>query len=465
MSRHTGTRSGDGCAGQERGAYMGWTVLYIAFGIVALWLLGEVLLQYKARLRWRLLAFTGFLGVVARRPACPSVFVIVLGAIAFAVGQTYVTLSFRRGFSTGWALGGRPGASRRRRAQPASRRPAAEPVLEVSDLQYERRPAADQRPYETAATAETPVYAPEPMPRDRQYGVYTTRPGRADTATSRSPLPARTTGGSTASTARPRAARGPGARPRPTRGVRPADQAGYADRVYAAAVRHGAGQQQYAAYSDPYIGSGGQAYGTYGSYDSFGGQQSYADPLDRAVRQRTPRPAGSGSRSSATASQPYRPLRAAATASSSRYDPNQPNAPEASSRYRWPQTTPSSSPYRLLTARARLGPAGSPEPEPGGSLRAPEVLSLHDQSGHQRARHPGVREPAAGVRPAARQIEARQPGGVGRVQQPAPGSGQRGSGHRAALGAGLPRAMSAGVRTSRHSSRSRSSGHGPLRRP
>ncbi|MET7317817.1 hypothetical protein ABZX83_21070, partial [Streptomyces thermoviolaceus] len=35
-----------------RGAYMGWAVLYIAFGVVALWLLGEVLLQYKARLRW-----------------------------------------------------------------------------------------------------------------------------------------------------------------------------------------------------------------------------------------------------------------------------------------------------------------------------------------------------------------------------------------------------------------------------
>lgn len=43
---------------------MGWTVLYIAFGVVALWLLGEVLLQYKARLRWRVLAFCGFLGVV-----------------------------------------------------------------------------------------------------------------------------------------------------------------------------------------------------------------------------------------------------------------------------------------------------------------------------------------------------------------------------------------------------------------
>ena len=29
---------------------MGWTVLYIAFGVVALWLLGEVLLQYNCLL-------------------------------------------------------------------------------------------------------------------------------------------------------------------------------------------------------------------------------------------------------------------------------------------------------------------------------------------------------------------------------------------------------------------------------
>src|ERR1700754_2495877 len=94
---------------------MGYSVLYIAFGIVALWLLGEVLLQYKARLRWRLLAFTGFLGVVVG-VLIPAVFVIILGAIAFAVGQASVTLSFRQGFSTGWALAGRPGASRRRKA-------------------------------------------------------------------------------------------------------------------------------------------------------------------------------------------------------------------------------------------------------------------------------------------------------------------------------------------------------------
>lgn len=94
---------------------MGWTVLYIAFGIVALWLLGEVLLQYKARLRWRLLAFAGFACVVVG-VLMPSVFVIAVGAIAFATGQTYVTLSFRRGFSTGWAIGGSPGESRRRRS-------------------------------------------------------------------------------------------------------------------------------------------------------------------------------------------------------------------------------------------------------------------------------------------------------------------------------------------------------------
>ncbi|RMI37397.1 hypothetical protein [Streptomyces triticirhizae] len=93
---------------------MGWTVLYIAFGFVALWLLGEVLLQYKARLRWRLVAFFGFLGVVVG-VLLPSVPVIALGAVAFATGQTFVTLSFRRGFSTGWALGGKPGTSRRRR--------------------------------------------------------------------------------------------------------------------------------------------------------------------------------------------------------------------------------------------------------------------------------------------------------------------------------------------------------------
>src|ERR1700759_762352 len=105
---------------------MGYSVLYIAFGIVALWLLGEVLLQYKARLRWRLLAFAGFLGVVGG-VYLREVIVIVLGAIAFGAGQSFVTLSYKRGFSTGWALGGRPGSSRRRRGGA----PRTEPLLEV----------------------------------------------------------------------------------------------------------------------------------------------------------------------------------------------------------------------------------------------------------------------------------------------------------------------------------------------
>ncbi|MFX4293830.1 hypothetical protein [Streptomyces bohaiensis] len=103
---------------------MGWTVLYLAFGLVALWLLGEVLLQYKARLRWRVLAFCGFLGVVFG-VIIHNVPVIALGALAFATGQTLVTLSFRNGFSTGWSIGGKPGSSRRRRGM--------EPMAPVPD--------------------------------------------------------------------------------------------------------------------------------------------------------------------------------------------------------------------------------------------------------------------------------------------------------------------------------------------
>ncbi|MGX1757380.1 hypothetical protein ACWIG5_10800 [Streptomyces lydicus] len=121
---------------------MGWAVLYIAFGLVALWLLGEVLLQNKARLRWRLLALAGFLGVVVG-VIIPSILVIGLGLVAFAIGQTNVTLSFRRGFTAGWALRSKPGESgtgtsgesgRRRRARPSGP-PPAEPTLEVSGLE------------------------------------------------------------------------------------------------------------------------------------------------------------------------------------------------------------------------------------------------------------------------------------------------------------------------------------------
>ncbi|MEV6315094.1 hypothetical protein [Streptomyces sp. NPDC051776] len=156
---------------------MGWTVLYIAFGVVALWLLGEVLLQYKARLRWRLLAFVGFLGVVIG-VLMPSVVVIGLGAAAFAVGQTYVTLSFRRGFAAGWALRNGIVENRRRKDEEEELAEYADPTLEVSGLEA---PGDEQYPeyrdypdYRQEAAQETgAVYQPQPMPDDTgQYGVY-----------------------------------------------------------------------------------------------------------------------------------------------------------------------------------------------------------------------------------------------------------------------------------------------------
>ncbi|WP_329340132.1 hypothetical protein OG866_32145 [Streptomyces sp. NBC_00663] len=252
---------------------MGWTVLYIAFGVVALWLLGEVLLQYKARLRWRLLAFAGFVGVVLG-VLIPSVVVIGLGAIAFAIGQTYVTLSFRRGFEQGWAvnppaaLGGLAGGKRRERGR-------EEPTLEVSDLEATDADYGDAgnyrqdtagygddydrddvfTPARPAAAAETTaVYEPQPMPDDTgSYGIY------GDT-----PYPAAADDGTYAGQDQyATAAQG-------------ADQnyaydgyTGYDQQQYGYDTT---GQQQYAAYSDPYIGT--QTYG--GGYDtSYGGQQQY----------------------------------------------------------------------------------------------------------------------------------------------------------------------------------------------
>ncbi|WP_328909698.1 hypothetical protein OG230_09450 [Streptomyces sp. NBC_00234] len=258
---------------------MGWTVLYIAFGIVALWLLGEVLLQYKARLRWRLLAFGGFLLVVIG-VLIPSVLVIALGAVAFATGQTYVTLSFRRGFSTGWAIGGSPGESRRRRGgseQSATR----EPTLEVSDLEYQPEPEAPAA-----------VYAPEPLPDDTgQYGVYTESAYAA------------ANGGRTEHGEAPYDAYAPYPDYSQPAQDPYAGQDGYATQgtspgqdTYAGQYDYGTGQQSYAAYSDPYIGTGttgGSApYGSYDSYgngyDSYGGQQQYADPYPQQYGAETP---------------------------------------------------------------------------------------------------------------------------------------------------------------------------------
>lgn len=260
---------------------MGWTVLYIAFGIVALWLLGEVLLQYKARLRWRLLAFGGFLCVVLG-VLIPSVVVIGLGAAAFAVGQTYVTLSFRRGFAEGWAvnppaaLGGLTGGKKSRRE-----RGREEPTLEVSDLEaadtaYGEGGAYDQgrpdnvgygqddydrddvftpaRPADPMAAETTSVYEPQPLPDDTgSYGIYRDAAYAGDQSY---------------------AAAG---QPQDQYATAAADQTyGYDGYTGYDQQQYGydpAAQQQYAAYSDPYIGT--QTYDG-ASYDtSYGGQQQY----------------------------------------------------------------------------------------------------------------------------------------------------------------------------------------------
>ncbi|MFD4791326.1 hypothetical protein ACFWN1_30650 [Streptomyces sp. NPDC058459] len=243
---------------------MGWTVLYIAFGVVALWLLGEVLLQYKARLRWRLLAFTGFLGVVVG-VLMPSVIVIGLGAIAFAVGQTYVTLSFRKGFAAGWAVKrpedeeGGPVARRRR-----GRAERQDPVLDAPDPDESADFAQDHpgpaspaytgdayddaydhddvftpvRPDPTAAGS-TSVYEPQPMPDDTgSYGVY---------------------------------GAGTPAQPQQTDQTYAYDYSGYGQQNYAQDGYDTGAQQAYPAYADPY----GQGYE--GGYDNSGyAQQGYA---------------------------------------------------------------------------------------------------------------------------------------------------------------------------------------------
>ncbi|WP_445400378.1 hypothetical protein ACSMX9_05405 [Streptomyces sp. LE64] len=220
---------------------MGWAVLYIAFGIVALWLLGEVLLQYKARLRWRLLAFCGFLGVVVG-VVVPSVVVIGIGAIAFAIGQTYVTMSFRQGFSTGWAIGGRPGASKRRRNHEQTHQ---EPTLRVSGMEetatFDRVPGFPDAPgpasaedFANAATTIGPVFDADGPASDRggpAVDGYEGYDGYAD----RHPEHA------------------PGFGPDPA-------HLGYAAHPAAEDPYRGAydpGTQQYAAYADPYPAPGG----------------------------------------------------------------------------------------------------------------------------------------------------------------------------------------------------------------
>ncbi|MGW2249786.1 hypothetical protein ACWCXH_06250 [Kitasatospora sp. NPDC001660] len=82
---------------------IGYLLLYSALAVVALWLVAELLLQNRAPLHWRALALAGFLGV-AGGMVLGSVPAIGAGAALFALGQTFVTLSVKRGYTGGWSL-------------------------------------------------------------------------------------------------------------------------------------------------------------------------------------------------------------------------------------------------------------------------------------------------------------------------------------------------------------------------
>ncbi|MEU8776058.1 hypothetical protein [Streptomyces sp. NPDC048606] len=246
---------------------MGMTVLYVAFGVVALWLLAEVLMQYKARLRWRLLAFAGFLGVVAG-VVLPSVPVIAAGATAFAIGQTLVTLSFRKGFVAGWSLrrGDGPAKQESGRRRGSKDAPRREAKLEVTGLEYEdRAPRETGRPDRDAAD---PVFTPEPVPDETgTYGIQSFADRRPDeTAPFASPY-----------TTAEQDAHQYAAYQDPRQG-----QGGY---DYPGGYV-GGDQQVYAAYSDPYIGTGGAVAPTppYGGAD----YQPYADPAQQQYSMDTP---------------------------------------------------------------------------------------------------------------------------------------------------------------------------------
>ncbi|WP_166029166.1 hypothetical protein [Streptomyces chilikensis] len=224
---------------------MGWTVLYIAFGIVALWLLGEVLLQYKAKLRWRVLAFAGFLGVVIG-VLFASVAVIGLGALAFAVGQTFVTLSFRSGFSQGWAL---PAARRRTGQDDGEREESGGDDREERDehevrgdrgdlggRQDDELPAAPSVDDYQAAAGATAYPSQTAQEDTGSYGVY------GDSGYDTGGYPAAASAGADG-------------------------QQGYG--AYDTYAGTGYDQQQYQAYADPYATQGGQ----YGYDSTYGGQQ------------------------------------------------------------------------------------------------------------------------------------------------------------------------------------------------
>ncbi|MBV6696215.1 hypothetical protein KV557_03620 [Kitasatospora aureofaciens] len=147
---------------------IGYLLLYAALAVVALWLVAELLLQNRAPLHWRGLALVGFLGV-AGGMVLGSVPVIGTGAAMFAVGQTFVTLSVKRGYTGGWSL---------RKADGSLPGPLAKvPLLGAltgGAAVVAAVGAADKRIGEVSAVEEPPAPAPaaEAVPEVEQTAAF-----------------------------------------------------------------------------------------------------------------------------------------------------------------------------------------------------------------------------------------------------------------------------------------------------
>ncbi|MFJ7248583.1 hypothetical protein ACIQWA_28710 [Kitasatospora sp. NPDC098652] len=146
---------------------IGYLLLYVALAVVALWLVAEVLLQNRAPVHWRALALVGFLGVAVGM-GLGSVLVIGAGAGLFAVGQTFVTLSVKKGYQAGWSL---------RKADGSLPGPLAKvPLLGAltGGAAVAAAAAEEKRVGEVSAVEETPApdtapdtaLAPEPLAED-----------------------------------------------------------------------------------------------------------------------------------------------------------------------------------------------------------------------------------------------------------------------------------------------------------
>ncbi|MFC5662066.1 hypothetical protein ACFP3U_03615 [Kitasatospora misakiensis] len=161
---------------------IGYLLLYGALAVVALWLVAELLFQNRAPVHWRVLALVGFLAVAVGM-AIGSVPVIGGGAAMFAVGQTFVTLSVKRGYAAGWSLrqpdGGLPGplakvpllgALTGGGAVVAAAAVAVERVGEVGAVEEAAELSADTAPEEeTPAVEQTAAFAMQELVAD---GVY-----------------------------------------------------------------------------------------------------------------------------------------------------------------------------------------------------------------------------------------------------------------------------------------------------